>query len=90
MKKRKKKLSLRRETLRVEQVLGNVVGGWQTQQQNCNDPTDLGQASVCALCGTGVSGCNDNCTAGANCHSGNQCPDPTQTCDCGPSLGCWP
>ena len=68
MKKRKKKLSLRRETLRVEQVLGNVVGGWQTQQQNGND----------------------NCTAGANCHSGNQCPDPTQTCDCGPSLGCWP
>ena len=76
MKKRKKKLSLSRETLRVETALGRVVGGLQTLQVNCQWDTDIGGPSDCALCGTGISGCDGyHCTWGPNCYSGNQCPD---------------
>ena len=82
MKKRKKKLSLNRETLRVEKFMGRVVGGWMSQQ--CG-PTDIGPDSECALCGTGVSGCANMCTFGAGCFSGLQCPDESQTCTCQPT-----
>ncbi|MCG8456545.1 MAG: hypothetical protein MI919_09705 [Holophagales bacterium] len=55
-----------------------MVGGWQTQQQNCGH-SDLTQPdSECNVCGTGISGCNDyHCARVANCQSGNPCPDPT-------------
>ncbi|MEM7350095.1 MAG: hypothetical protein AAF657_04760 [Acidobacteriota bacterium] len=54
MKKSKKNLCLKRETLKVEEIVSHVAGGWVSQQ--CN-PTDYGPASVCQQCGTGICGC---------------------------------
>ena len=73
MKKNKKKLSLRRETLRVETFMNQVVGGWQTAQVNCDDRTDIGRDSECNLCGTIHSVCAGPqwCTDPAYCDSGN-------------------
>ncbi|MEM7350093.1 MAG: hypothetical protein AAF657_04750 [Acidobacteriota bacterium] len=66
MKKRTKKLNLRSETLRVEEIVVQAVGGYQSQQ--CN-PTDIGPDSICAQCGTGLCGCQGP----EWCHSVNGC-----------------
>ena len=65
MKKRTKKLSLDRETLRVEKFAARVVGGYMSTQ--CGH-TDAGPVSECQLCGTYASACVPGW-----CHSVNGC-----------------
>ncbi len=77
--KKRKKLSLNRETLRVEKFMGQVVGGFQTAQVNCDPHTDLGQQTDCALCGPGpitLGGCHSG--------AGGTACGPTQNCSIPP------
>ncbi len=77
--KKRKKLSLSRETLRVETFMGQVVGGYQSQQ--CNH-TDIGPDTECALCGPGpiTRASQGNCSSGAGCEPTLDCSAPTVDC----------